>query len=114
ILLTEDQLTLTESLGEGAFGRVYKGSMRCGDDAPIEVAVKTLKASWSKRISLQFVRYHMMEQCWSEDSNRRPDFSDLVLQLEKVSSSSSKNQDPHYINMNNGTTSQNGHAIQPQ
>ena len=27
----------------GAFGRVYKGSMRCGDDAPIEVAVKTLK-----------------------------------------------------------------------
>jgi hypothetical protein len=43
ILLTEDQLTLTESLGEGAFGRVYKGSMKCSDDAPIEVAVKTLK-----------------------------------------------------------------------
>jgi serine/threonine protein kinase len=57
--------------------------------------------------------YHIMEQCWSEDSNRRPDFSHLVLQLEKVSAGRN-NQDPHYINMNNGTTSQNGHAVQPQ
>ena len=60
-------------------------------------------------------RYQIMEQCWSEDSNKRPEFSELVLQLEKVAAARAQNEgNPHYINMKNGTTQQNGHAVQPQ
>ena len=50
--------------------------------------------------------------CWSEDSNRRPTFPELVVLLEGVVTNS---EAPHYINMENGTTPpQNGHAVQPQ
>nr|CAB38028.1 scavenger receptor tyrosine kinase [Geodia cydonium] len=55
--------------------------------------------------------YELMEQCWNEESNKRPNFSELVSQLERVIDT---RLNPHYMNMNNGTTQQNGHAVQPQ
>ena len=54
-----------------------------------------------------------MEMCWNEEPSKRPEFSELFELVEKVVSSC-KTEQPHYINMNNGSVSHNGHAIQPK
>ena len=64
-------------------------------------------------MNVSVTRYHIMEMCWSEEPSKRPEFSELVELVEKVVSSC-KTEQPHYINMNNGSASHNGHAIQPK
>ena len=45
LLYQWDQLEIKEVLGEGAFGIVYKGTLKCGSSQPKEVAVKSLKGT---------------------------------------------------------------------
>ena len=52
-----------------------------------------------------------MEKCWSEDPDKRPEFSQLAEEVEKVVMNHRK-EHPEYVNMTNGCTTHNGHAVQ--